>query len=108
MTHLRGAPNSRPIPSAVDVPPSPLDANGYPRYSMIIEWSLEDRAYIVTIPELKRHHTHGRTITEAVQQGQDLLESLVDWWREDGWPLPEPQHFDYDVHEVAASQGVPR
>ncbi len=67
----------------------------YPRYSMVIEWSEEDAAYLVTIPELGTHHTHGRTYEEAARQGQDLLETLVDDMREDDKPLPSPQLFSY-------------
>lgn len=65
------------------------------RYSMLIEWSDEDAAYLVTIPELGIHHTHGRTYEEAARQGQDLMETLIDDLREDGKLLHSPQLFSY-------------
>ena len=39
----------------------------YQHYSMIIQWSDEDNAYIVTVPELPGCQTHGETYEEAVQ-----------------------------------------
>ncbi len=65
------------------------------RYSMVIEWSVADNAYLVTIPELGTYHTHGKTYAQAAQMGQDLLETLVDDARLRGKPLPEPQFFSY-------------
>jgi len=63
------------------------------RYSMVIEWSDEDRAYIVSIPEFPGHHTHGDTYEEAVRQGHDLIDSLILWAEKDGKPLPPPRVF---------------
>jgi predicted RNase H-like HicB family nuclease len=40
----------------------------HPHYSMVIEWSDEDQAYVVSIPEFPGNHTHGDTYEEAVQQ----------------------------------------
>jgi predicted RNase H-like HicB family nuclease len=62
-------------------------------YSMVIQWSDEDQAYIVSIPEFPSNFTHGETYEEAVKQGQDLIESLIMWAEQDGKPLPEPQIF---------------
>lgn len=41
----------------------------YERYSMVIEWSEEDKAYIVSVPELPGCRTHGLTYEEAARQG---------------------------------------
>jgi predicted RNase H-like HicB family nuclease len=65
----------------------------YPRYSMRIEWSDEDQAYIVTVPELPGCVTHGVTYEEAVKQGRDAIESWVDVARELGRPIPQPKVF---------------
>ena len=67
--------------------------DNYPRYSMRIEWSDEDQAYIVTIPELPGCVTHGSTYEEAVRQGKDAIESWVDVARELGRPIPQPRVF---------------
>jgi antitoxin HicB len=64
-------------------------------YSMLLEWSEEDRAYLVTLPEWADHvvmpATHGSTYEEAVQHGQEVLEMLVGSALRDGEPLPQPK-----------------
>ncbi len=67
----------------------------YGRYSMIIEWSAEDEAYIVTVPELSGCRTHGETYEEAIAQGQDAIESWIDAARADGDLVPPPRTFTY-------------
>lgn len=67
----------------------------YLHYSMLIEWSEEDQAYLVTLPEWADHvlmpATHGSTYGEAVQRGQEVLELLVNSAIRDGEPLPSPK-----------------
>jgi len=66
-------------------------------YSMVIEWSNEDHAYLVTLPEwadrVLMPVTHGATYTEAVQNGQEVLAMLVRSARENGEPLPPARVF---------------
>jgi antitoxin HicB len=61
-------------------------------YSMLIEWSEADQAYLVTLPEwagqVVMPATHGSTYEEAVQHGQEVLEMLVDSALRDGEQLP--------------------
>ena len=65
------------------------------QYSMHIEWSEEDQAYLVTLPEWQGRVimpvTHGDTYSEAAQRGQEVLEMLVENARKDGEPLPAPR-----------------
>lgn len=67
------------------------------RYSMLLEWSEEDRAYLVTLPEwagrVLMPATHGDTYDEAVQNGQEVLKMLVNSAHEQGEPLPSPRTF---------------
>jgi antitoxin HicB len=63
----------------------------YEHYSMIIQWSDEDNAYIVTVPELPGCSTHGKTYEEAVRQGQDAIATWIDGSRDLGLPIPEPR-----------------
>lgn len=81
-----------------------------PHYSMVIEWSDMDRAFIVSIPEFPGDHTHGDTYEEAARQGHDLIESLVMWTLQDGKPLPQPKVFagshssdDLQMHKDASA-----
>lgn len=63
----------------------------YEHYSMVIEWSVEDNLYIVTVPELPGCITHGSTYEEAVKQGRDALESCIDARRASGRTVPTPK-----------------
>jgi antitoxin HicB len=65
------------------------------RYSMLIQWSEEDAAFLVTLPEWEGRVfnpvTHGDTYEEAVTNGHVALQDLVIVTQESGQPLPEPQ-----------------
>jgi predicted RNase H-like HicB family nuclease len=63
----------------------------YHHYSMIIQWSIEDNAYIVTVPELPGLKTHGSTYEEAARNGQEVIELWIDASREWGHPIPPPR-----------------
>jgi antitoxin HicB len=68
------------------------------RYSMVIEWSSADGLYIVSFPEWgDLAHTHGATFQEAVRNGQEVLELLIEGARQEGRSLPEPR--DYNAPE---------
>ena len=70
-----------------------------PRYSMMINWSDEDQAYVVCIPEFGTGaKTHGVTFAEAVRMGEDLIDSLIQWSADEGAPLPAPLLFDPDTN----------
>ncbi len=72
--------------------------NEQSRYSMLIEWSDEDQAYLVTLPEwagsVLMPTTHGATYNEAMLNGQQVLKILIDDARAQGKPLPQPRVFE--------------
>jgi antitoxin HicB len=72
------------------------------RYSLIIEWSDDDNAFLVSLPEWEGRVfnpvTHGDTYEEAVKHGQEALRALVSSARKHGEPLPPPR--------VVASHGA--
>ncbi len=51
------------------------------QYSMLIEWSEEDQAYLVTLPEWAERvtmpATHGKTYRKAAKHGRQVLELLI-------------------------------
>lgn len=57
-------------------------------YTMLIEWSDEDGAYLASLPEFPRCRTHGETYEEAALHGREVLESLILTFRTEGWLLP--------------------
>ena len=66
-------------------------------YSMLIEWSDQDQAYLVTLPEwadrVLMPVTHGHTYNEAAQRAQEVLDMLVESAKQDGEPLPPPKKY---------------
>ena len=73
--------------------------NGY-RYSMLIQWSDEDQAFLVTLTEWKDlllgPVTHGDTYEAALEHGKEALETLIASARKHGEQLPAPQTFAAD------------
>jgi antitoxin HicB len=64
-------------------------------YSMVIEWSDEDQAFLVSFPAwagyIAQPVTHGDTYEEAARKGQEVLENLMATARHEGEPLPTPK-----------------
>jgi predicted RNase H-like HicB family nuclease len=64
-------------------------------YSMLIEWSEEDQAFLVMLPEWRDRIimpvTHSNTYREAVQHEQEVLELLMISAIQDGESLPPPK-----------------
>jgi predicted RNase H-like HicB family nuclease len=64
-------------------------------YSILIQWSQEDLCYVVTLPEFAdrviQPCTDGATYEEAARHDQEVVESLVDLYQEQGWSLPNPK-----------------
>ena len=69
---------------------------------MLIQWSDEDAAYVVTLPEFDGAKTHGDTYSKAATQGRQLIESFLMWYEQDGKPLPMPVTYPAipDLHEL--------
>jgi predicted RNase H-like HicB family nuclease len=67
------------------------------RYSILVEWSDEDQAYLVTLPEWETRVfnpvTHGHTYEEAIKNGQRALDALIASSLRQGAALPEPRLF---------------
>ena len=67
-------------------------------YSMVIQWSDEDRVYVVSLPEFGPYcKTHGETYEEAAKNGREVLELLMESCEEDGQPLPKPKKLGLPV-----------
>ena len=68
-------------------------------YSIIIQWSDEDSCYIASLPEFGPYAlTHGETYEEALQNGQEVLELLM----ESTSPLPPPHIFKGSIAQPHA------
>ena len=64
------------------------------QYSMIIQWSDEDRLFLVTIPEFSDRVimpcTHGKTRQEAITSGEEVIEMYLEAWQAEGEVIPQP------------------
>jgi predicted RNase H-like HicB family nuclease len=60
------------------------------KYSMIIQWSSPDNCYLVGLPDFpgQQWRTHGDTYNEAVSNGVEVLELLIEDYELAGEPLP--------------------
>ena len=65
------------------------------RYSAIVEWSDEDRLFLVTIPEFSElvvmPCTHGKTREEAIKNAEEVIEMYLEAWQAEGEVIPEPK-----------------
>ena len=64
------------------------------QYSMTLQWSEEDRLFLVTIPEFSDRVvmpcTHGKTREEAIRNGEEVIEMYLEAWATEGESLPTP------------------
>ncbi len=68
-------------------------------YTIIIQWSKEDQAFVVTLPEFGEYaHTHGSTYQEALDNATEVLELLVETYKTKGKRLPDPITVDQSFH----------
>ena len=71
-------------------------------YSMVVQWSDDDQAYLVTLPEWEGQVfnpvTHGDSYEDAIRQGHEALAALVASARQRREPLPKPQVFAGRAH----------
>ncbi len=68
----------------------------YKHYSMVIQWSIPDDAYLVTVPELPGLMTHGETYEEAIKNGQEVIELWIAAMEARGERIPEPGELIMD------------
>jgi len=67
---------------------------------MLIQWSDEDQCFVVTLPEFDGNKTHGDTYEEAARNAQDALESLIESYQAEGYPLPAPVSFSANLEKT--------
>lgn len=65
-------------------------------YTVVIFWSDEDNCYLVRLPEFpsQKYHTHGDSYEEALENAREVLELLVEEYRQEGKTLPTPINIE--------------
>ena len=62
------------------------------KYSVLIQWSDLDNAYIASLPEWGEFaSTHGDTYEEALENAKEVLEDLIHAYEQIGRSLPPPR-----------------
>lgn len=62
------------------------------RYRVTIQWSNEDNCFLVSLPDFKDEQqwvTHGATYQEALANAVEVMDMLVEIYREKGKDLPK-------------------
>ena len=70
------------------------------KYTIVIQWSDEDRCFVVLLPEFQdvmQPLTNGDTYEEAVKNAQEVLELMIEIYLEEGKPLPEPKTLGQSI-----------
>ena len=67
------------------------------KYSMVMSWSEEDQAYIVSVPELPGCMADGKTPEEAVKNTEIIIQEWIETALEEVEKIPEPHLFSMQV-----------
>lgn len=60
------------------------------RYSVVLQWSEDDDAYVAIIPELPGCNAVASTAAEAAESVEEAARVYLHGWEDEGKPLPEP------------------
>lgn len=66
------------------------DATAALHYAVVIEWSTEDDAFVVSVPDFPEIHTHGATREEVATMANDVIALTMAAARQSGRALPLP------------------
>jgi DNA-binding transcriptional regulator YiaG len=58
------------------------------QYAIVVEWSPEDDAFVVSVPDIPGIHTHGSTRAEAATAGDEVLALWLSARRRSGHSVP--------------------
>jgi excisionase family DNA binding protein len=75
-------------------------------FQMIVNWSEEDQAYLVEVPELPGCMADGATRQEAIANAEIVIREWIETAQSLGRPIPEPQSVLLSAPEVAQRLGL--
>ena len=69
------------------------------RYTVVIEWDLDERAYVANVPALPVS-TYGETRQDALRQAKDAIAVTIEGLRAAGQPVPAGDGDTVETVEV--------
>ena len=75
-------------------------------FQMIVNWSEEDQAYLVEVPELPGCMADGATRQAAIANAEIVIREWIETAQSLGRPIPEPQSVLLSAPEVAQRLGL--
>ena len=77
---------------------------------MLMSWSEEDQAYIVSVPELPGCMADGKTPEKAVKNTEIIIQEWIETAKENGEEIPKPSFLNslsvQEVGEITIKQKV--
>lgn len=73
--------------------------NNISKYSMLISWSKEDQAYIVSVPDLPGCMADGKTPEEAIKNAEIIIQEWIECTMKEGREIPKPHLFN-DIADI--------
>ncbi len=63
------------------------------KYRIHIEWSEEDDCFLFALPDVpgQKWSTYGETYEQALANGKQVIELLIETYQNEGKPLPKRQ-----------------
>ncbi len=61
------------------------------KYERIIYWSADDQSFIVEVPELPGCMADGKTVKEAIDNAEIIIQEWIEVAKERGQEIPEPK-----------------
>ena len=66
-------------------------------YTITVKWSDADKTYVVFLPEwedvLLQPCADGKTYSEALAHGEEVLEDMIGTFKAEGRPLPQAKTY---------------
>jgi excisionase family DNA binding protein len=75
-------------------------------FQMVVNWSEEDQAYLVEVPELPGCMADGATRQAAIANAEIVIREWIETAQSLGRPIPEPQSVLLSAPEVAQRLGL--
>lgn len=70
------------------------------RYTVVIEWDLEEKVYVATVPAFPLS-TYGETREEALEKVKEAIAITIEGLQSVGQPVPQGDEDKVEVVEVA-------